>query len=164
MSTVLDALISRAPHSSFYRRCLSLALQQVVPFNSPHRLSLAEFSEGRAVVDIPFCWKNKNHLGTIHACVMAAAGEYAAGLAIISLVSPTKFRVIIRDLHVSYFLQGREPLTARCELGETTKRVQQFSVELAAESLEVNTLSEILDGSGQLCATVSVIWQLKVRA
>ncbi len=159
-TSLLDRLIVKAPHSRLALWCLSAAMRFVVPFNNPHRLSVIEFIPGKAVVRVPFCRSNKNHLGTTHACIMAAAGEYAAGLAIASLISPTHFRIIMRELHVNYLLQGRGPLTANCSIGETAQKLKG-APPTAEQPIDVQTNSELRDNLGQVCATVTVLWQVK---
>ena len=53
----------------------SRIMQELVPFNRAHRISVTEISPNGCEVSIPYRRRNLNHLGTMHACAIAAAGR-----------------------------------------------------------------------------------------
>ena len=58
-------------------------MNEVIPFNSPHGISVVELGPEKYKVYLPRKRKNKNHLGTMLACAIATAAEYVSGLNIV---------------------------------------------------------------------------------
>ena len=66
---------------------LSWLFRRVIPFNAPHGLRIAAVAtgpDGTAVaVVLPWRRRNRNHIGTVHACALATAAEFATGLGLV---------------------------------------------------------------------------------
>ena len=82
--------------------CFSRIMQEVIPFNRPHRISVLEVSAKGCKVFLPDRRRNRNHLGTMHACAIATAAEYVSGLNVVEACDMSKFRLIMSKIVVDY--------------------------------------------------------------
>ena len=75
------ALFHRALKSARSGRLtlFSRLMQEVVPFNRPHRIRVVDLSAEQCKVSLPWRRRNLNHVGTMHACALATAAEYYKG-------------------------------------------------------------------------------------
>lgn len=140
---------------------LDLMLHRLVPFNRPHGIRLAEVSEDRVSVVLPWRRANLNHLGGMHACAMATAAEYSSGLLLLRKIDPSELRLIMRSIAVDYSKQGRGASVASSEL--SGERFEKEVLAPISESglADVVLESKVVDRSGNELCTARVAWQLK---
>ena len=97
-------------------------MQEVIPFNRPHRLTIHSLGAFEAEVRLPFLRRNKNHLGTMHACAMATAAEYASGLCVLRVVGMEGHRLVMAEMNVQYTRRAEGTCIAKAGIGPAERR------------------------------------------
>ena len=135
-------------------------MQEVVPFNRPHRLKILQLSGGSCTVELPKRRRNLNHLGTMHACAMATAAEYASGLCLLSAFGMEDVRLIMSHMEVSYTRRAQTSCTAQAVCSaEDTEALRRL---LQKEGRAPLTLTSVVcDAEGQEVARAEIQWHLK---
>jgi hypothetical protein len=138
----------------------SRIMQEVIPFNRPHRISISEITSEGCVVHLPYRRRNLNHLGTMHACAMATAGEYVSGLNVIEAFDISKYRLIMSRLEVDYLRRPVGECNASSRWPEGVLTSIQSS--LSSEGVATFTMtSELVDSDSVHVATTTTHWQVK---
>jgi hypothetical protein len=138
----------------------SRIMQEVIPFNRPHRISISEITSEGCVVHLPYRRRNLNHLGTMHACAMATAGEYVSGLNVIEAFDISKYRLIMSRLEVDYLRRPVGECNASSRWPEGVLSSIQSS--LSSEGVATFTMtSELVDSDSVHVATTTTHWQVK---
>jgi acyl-coenzyme A thioesterase PaaI-like protein len=138
----------------------SRIMQEVIPFNRPHRISISEITSEGCVVHLPYRRRNLNHLGTMHACAMATAGEYVSGLNVIEAFDISKYRLIMSRLEVDYLRRPVGECNARSSGGDGV--LQSLTSDISEKGVAVFTLtSELRDSKSVHVATTTTHWQVK---
>jgi acyl-coenzyme A thioesterase PaaI-like protein len=106
-------LLQKAQHSALYRRLLNIALSRIIPFNAPHHPRIEKITDDGIEISLPYIRKNLNHLKGLHACALAALSEYACGLTLIKNFHAGEYRLIMKELQMTYHYQGREAAITR---------------------------------------------------
>ena len=139
---------------------LNQAFRFGIPFNIPHAFRINKLSQNESTVVLPKIKTNKNHLGTIHACAMATAGEFVAGVLLIKNFGATHVRVVLKDLVVEYHRQGTTRLEANASIDQN--KVVEIKDNLdGKDKLFVNMEANLTDTRGELVCTVKTKWQVK---
>ncbi len=160
MAFTLENIVTRAYTSKFYLRLLNYGLWFKIPFNKPHRLRIKSLTENSITVHIPYIRKNLNHLNGIHACALATASEYACGFLLISRLSSSKYRLIMRSMNVDYIKQGKEDLYVTFKIEEN--RFEEIKLKLSKEPQCLEILEvEVRDAKQNLISVARLEWQLK---
>tara|TARA_Y100001936_G_C16039423_1_gene650570 strand:+ start:672 stop:1190 length:519 start_codon:yes stop_codon:yes gene_type:complete len=131
-----------------------------IPFNSPHKIKMRSISNELVAMELPLIRANKNHLGTMHACAIATVGEFCAGVLLIKNLDPSKYRVVMTNLDVTYLKHGASDLGARCEQTATTLSQAREQLQNSA-STEITLETNIFNKTDEICAKVVTTWQLK---
>ncbi|MEY3010856.1 MAG: hypothetical protein RLZZ314_1498 [Bacteroidota bacterium] len=139
---------------------ISRLLQEVIPFNRPHRLRVETLSDQSCTIFLPFRRRNKNHLGTMHACAIATASEYAAGMCVLATLGVGGFRLIMSDLHVSYVRRGETDCQATATFPGDVKQGMMRSLDTEGKA-QFDMVSEVSDVKGQTVARAVVTWHVK---
>ncbi|MDA0728721.1 MAG: YiiD C-terminal domain-containing protein [Bacteroidetes bacterium] len=139
---------------------ISRLLQEVIPFNRPHRLRVVSLSDHSCTIALPFRRRNKNHLGTMHACAIATASEYAAGMCVLATLGVGGFRLIMSDLHVTYVRRGEMDCQATASFPEEVKQDMIRGLDLDGKA-QFDMVSEVSDAKGQPVARAVVTWHIK---
>lgn len=157
---LIDSIILN-PITPLKLKLLQKLFNRGIPFNLPHNFKFLLVTKYKTVLELPLIYKNKNHLGGIHACAIATLGEYPAGLLIIKNIGATKYRIILENLNVDYKKQGREDLLGIVEVNRDD--VIAFKERLESEGKGSVTLqTKILSKSDRSeVAIVTTKWQLK---
>ena len=138
----------------------SRIMQEIVPFNRAHRISVTEISPNGCVVSIPYRRRNLNHLGTMHACALAAAGEYVSGLNVIEGFDISKFRLILSRLEVDYIRRPTGGCTAKSSWPDDL--LDKLKTSLKSEGVATFTLTaKLIDSKFEHVATTTSHWQVK---
>ena len=156
----LQNLFKKAQHSRFHRWLLNRALLKTIPFNNPHGFVIDSLSDDSMTTRAPYRRNNMNHLKGLHACGLATIGELSAGLLLLSLFSPKKYRLILSKLEISYHYQAKMATLSHAKLAKE----QQASILQQLDQGEVIVLpmhSELYDTSDNHIASVITTWQIK---
>lgn len=164
MRAVLSKLLTGARTSGLYRRLLNLVLLWKIPFNGPHKPRVLRISDDAVEVLLPFRRSNRNHLGGLHACALATAGEMAAGLRLQTALDSGKFRLIMQAMAVEYVYQGRSDVIARCALSASEIDTRVLQPLASAESVTIEMESVVRNLEDRHICTVRTTWQVKVWA
>lgn len=156
----LESILLKAYKSTFWLRVLNIILSYVIPFNKPHRFKITELRENSISVRIPYIRKNLNHLKGIHACALATASEYACGFLLISRMSSTKYRLIMRSMHVDYIKQGKGDLKINFKIDESRLEELKNKLSNSTQCLEILEV-EVRDLKDNLISIAKLEWQLK---
>jgi acyl-coenzyme A thioesterase PaaI-like protein len=156
---LVDKLLSNSD-SKVGLLVLQKVLNSAIPFNIPHKFKFIELSDIRSQVSLPYIKYNKNHLGGIHACAIAALGEYTSGISVLKNFGFTKNRIILSDLHVNYIKQAKEAVTGEVTVDkDELKRVVD---ELKLEGVsEITLATNIINSNDEIVSVVQSTWQLK---
>lgn len=157
---VIDSIIQH-PVSPLKLKIIEKLFNRGIPFNLPHNFKFIVMTKYKVVVELPLIYKNKNHLGGIHACAIATLGEYPAGLLIIKNLGATKHRIILESLNVDYKKQGRENLLGEVDLSRDD--IIAFKEKLESEGVnQIEIQTRILSKSDKSeVAIVTTKWQIK---
>ena len=135
-------------------------MQEVIPFNRPHRLKVKSLSDERCEVVLPFRRRNLNHVGTMHACALATAAEYASGLCVLSAFGVGRVRLVMADMKMAYSRRGDSSCVAEAKLpSDVLAHVQK---KLKAEgrcAFELHSL--VRDAADEVVAEAQITWHLK---
>jgi acyl-coenzyme A thioesterase PaaI-like protein len=140
---------------------MNFILFKMIPFNKPHGIKVISVKHDSVSTFIPYKKKNFNHLKGIHACAICTAGEFAAGLLLISHLSFDKYRLIMSELNAVYHRQGRSALTATSRFPEGTSAESVKTVLENEDKTLVKMITELTDEEGEAVATITTTWQLK---
>lgn len=160
MST-LQKLAGKARHSVFYRWVLNRALDFTIPFNKPHHLKVLEMEPGYANVKLPFRKSNLNHVKSLHACALATLCEYTTGLALVGAISESEYRILLKNINISYHYQGKSDAAGSFRLAPdfiTDKIIKPLEL---TESVTHEFQIEVYDTHKNHICTGVVTWQIK---
>lgn len=141
-------------------KALEKALIHGIPFNIPHGFKLLKLDGHQAVMKLPFKRANKNHLGTAHACAIATLGEFPAGLLLIKNFSPEKYRVVMKELNVSYEKPGAGDLEGVASYESEALVAARKELDAHGHALVLGE-TDIFNSKGESIALVRTQWQLK---
>lgn len=138
----------------------SRIMQELVPFNRAHRISVTKISPNGCEVSIPYRRRNLNHLGTMHACAIAAAGEYVSGLNVIEAFDISEFRLILSRLEVDYI---RRPIgSCKAKSSWPDELLDKLKTSLNSEGVATFVLTaKLMDSKSEHVATTTSHWQVK---
>lgn len=152
--------LDKAEHSRSVLRLVNLFFWRLIPFNRPHGIRIHRIDRAGVQVELPYRKRNCNHLDGLHACALATAAEFAAGVALLQFVDTSEYRLIMKHIAIDYHSQGKKTAIAVAVLNE---QVLELVSKQLPDSGEVDiemqvTVVDVLDK--KLC-TATVNWQLK---
>jgi len=156
---VIDHLMQNP--SALNLMTLNKVLRLGIPFNAPHDFKIVHLDQKKSQVQIPMKRANYNHIGGIHACAMATAGEYAAGLSLISSFGISKYRLIMSDLSAKYVYQGKEELIAECDKSQIDIPMIKDQLNREGRYLQTLVTKIYTKAEKKEVATITMTWQLK---
>jgi acyl-coenzyme A thioesterase PaaI-like protein len=156
-----DKLIKSAEKSPFKLWMLNQALWFKIPFNKPHGLKITRVSERGFEIQVPYRRSNLNHLKGIHACALATASEYVAGLSLIRFLNPESYRLILESLRIQYFYQAKEPVKCEMSVSEEFIRREVLDPLEKQDAVFVELVSKIYDEQTNLICETTTRWQVK---
>ena len=140
---------------------MNFILFKMIPFNKPHGIKVLAVTDDSVTTFIPYTKKNFNHLRGIHACAICTAGEFAAGLLLISHLSFDQYRLIMSELKAEYHRQGRTALIARSRFPDGVSADSIKEILEKEDKTLVNMITELSDEDDETVATITTTWQLK---
>ncbi|MFM7079184.1 MAG: PaaI family thioesterase [Bacteroidota bacterium] len=154
-------IAAQSEHSRFYRFLLNLILSVAIPFNAPHGFRVYSIAKGAVGVKLPNKRVNRNHVNSIHACVLAALCEYVAGLAVMTLLEPSKYRMVLKSLNMEYHYRAKGEISCLYNIN-TEDFVQDVIFVLDTnDSVLYQTESKATDLEGNVICTGRALWQIK---
>jgi hypothetical protein len=155
----IDFLIKRSESKSGL-----LAIEKVfrigIPFNKPHGISFKKLTSYESLMLMKNKRINHNHLGGIHACAIATLGEFSAGILLCKNFEMSSFRVIMKEINVTYSSQGRKDILSSAEIDSVLVEDLKKRIVLDSQA-DVELISNITDITGKEIAIVKTTWQLK---
>jgi acyl-coenzyme A thioesterase PaaI-like protein len=157
----LSTLVNKARRSGFYLWLLNRVLQGLVPFNRPHKIRVTEIGEEELVMTAPYIRQNRNHIRGIHACLLATLCEYVSGLSLLLHFSPKDYRIILKNIHMTYHYQAKTAVTVKFRI--TAEEIQRSILgPLKTEEAVFREFSvEVYDAGGNHICTGLINWQIK---
>ena len=157
----LQQQIEKAAHSGFRLWLLNIALLRLVPFNKPHNLKITAVKKDGITVTARNINKNKNHIGGIHACVLATLCEYVSGLSLLSKLDPKQYRIILKHIHMTYHYQAKKPVSVT--FGLTQEEIAQSILQPLGteEKIFREFIVEAYDTDQNHICTGKINWQIK---
>lgn len=157
----LHSLVKKASHSSFYLWLLNVVLWRTVPFNRPHRLKITAINDNEVCMEAPYIRRNQNHIKGIHACLLATLCEYATGFSLLLQLSPKDYRIILKNIQMTYHYQAKGPVIARFSLDQKMIEEKILQPLTEADAVFHEFPIEIYDTKNQHICTGLINWQIK---
>lgn len=157
----LGALVQKAKHSKFYLWILNVVLLRTVPFNSPHRIKLISIGENSVSLYAPYIRNNKNHIKGIHACLLATLCEYASGLNLLLHLSPDKYRIILKNINMTYHYQAKKDVFVNFKIEKKELEEEILKPLKSQEALFREFAVEVYDADNNHICSGLINWQIK---
>lgn len=157
----LQQQVAKARRSSFQLWLLNVGLRRMVPFNKPHGLSITAFGDDSITVGAKNIGPNRNHIKGIHACLLATLCEYVSGLSLLLRLDPAAYRIILKNIHMTYHYQAKKDVTATFRLTATDFEQQVMKPLEMEEAIFREFPVEVYDKDGNHICTGLINWQIK---
>lgn len=139
---------------------MSRLMQEVIPFNRPHRLTVEFLSDDCCQVALPFRRRNRNHVGSMHACAMATAAEYASGLCVLSAFGVGEVRLVMANLQIQFSRRAHGNCVAKAQLpGHVLRDVRMKLKQQGRCAFDLRSV--VRDAQGEEVAEAQITWHLK---
>ena len=157
----LNGLIQKARHSKFYLWVLNFFLLRTVPFNNPHKLKIQSIAEDGITMFAANTKNNRNHIKGIHACLLATLCEYVTGLSLLSHLSPKEYRIILKNIGMTYHFQAKTDVFVKFNI--TKKEIEEnILLPLKTEEAIFKEFSvDVYDVNKNHICTGLINWQIK---
>jgi acyl-coenzyme A thioesterase PaaI-like protein len=156
----LNALVQKAQHSKFYLWVLNFMLLRTVPFNNPHKLKITSIAEDGITMFAANTKNNRNHIKGVHACLLAALCEYVTGLSLLVHLSPKKYRIILKNISMTYHFQAKTDVFVKFSISSEEKQNILRSLQ-KEEALFREFTVEVFDTNKNYICTGLINWQIK---
>lgn len=157
----LFTIANKAKHSSFYLWLLNRVLWRVIPFNRIHKVTIEALSDTQVSILLPYRTSNQNHLKGMHACALATLCEYACGIGLMTRLNPKQYRIILKNIRLSYHAQASSDVRAIFEI-DPARLEQEIILPLQQTGETVQTYNvNAFDVHGKQICTGEITWQLK---
>jgi len=157
----IQKIIDKAKHSTWQLWLLNVGLARVIPFNKPHHIKILSISDDTINTLLPYRRRNLNHIKGLHACGLATLSEFTTGLLLLSKVNPGRYRIILKNLTITYHYQGKMDAKASFTLTDEWLEKNVFKVLSTEDSTLVDCPVDIHDVKGNHISSAKVQWQLK---
>lgn len=154
-------LISKAEKSSFYLWLLNVLALRVVPYNKPHGFRITKVSSNSIEVHLPYKKVNLNHIKGIHACALATLSEYCTGSVLLSSIDPALYRIILKNIHMTYHYQAKTSVSAKFELDKVWIENNILNPLKTNEAVFSELKVEVYDNLNNHISTGLINWQIK---
>ncbi len=142
------------------RLFLDKILSFKIAFNRPHGIQIKELTNETCTTYLPYKKINTNHLGGMHACVLALVGEYSAGLMILRNTGLRDYRIILKHMQVTYEKQAKTNTQGIAKL--TDEQINLITNELPQSGeIELVIETQIYNHKKERVAVASTHWHLK---
>lgn len=152
--------LSKAEHNRGALLVVNFLFSRLIPFNRPHGIKIHRIERAGVAVVLPYRKRNCNHLGGLHACALATAAEFAAGVALLQFIDTSKYRLIMKHIAIEYHSQGTKTAIARAVLNDQAlDLVNQKLPDSGVVDIEMQV--NVADALDKKLCTATVTWQLK---
>lgn len=157
----LNTLVEKAKRSAFYLWLLNVVLLRTVPFNKPHHIKVLKIGGQEVTIGARNRRFNQNHIKGVHACLLATMCEYASGLSLLLHLSPKDYRIILKNIHMTYHYQAKSDVSVVFRL--STEQVQTAILEPLREQEAIfrEYTVEVYDAQQNHICTGLINWQIK---
>ena len=154
-------LLQDAERSPIRLWLLNRIAARAIPFNAPHGIRILKITPDGIRSSLPYRRRNLNHLKGLHACSLATLGEFTAGMSLLHALRSMDYRLIMKEIKVTYHRQGKSDARAECRLDETWLRQHVKEPLQSSDAVFVPIQVPVTDESGESLCTVEVHWQVK---
>jgi acyl-coenzyme A thioesterase PaaI-like protein len=156
----LNALVQKAQHSTFYLWVLNFILLRTVPFNNPHKLKIQSISDNEITIFAANTKNNQNHIKGVHACLLATLCEYVTGLSLLTHLSPKEYRIILKNIGITYHYQAKTNVFATFSISSEEKQAILLSLQ-NQEAIFKEFAVDVFDAEKNHICTGLINWQIK---
>ncbi|MFT4203924.1 MAG: DUF4442 domain-containing protein [Chitinophagaceae bacterium] len=151
----------KAKNSSFRRWILNRILWRMVPFNNPHKIKIVEINDAYILFEAPYRRSNRNHIKGIHACLLATLCEYTVGVNLMINLSPTEYRIIMKQITMVYHYQAKTAVRTKWGISREMLENEILQPLKREGVLFKDFVVEVYDLNDNHICTGTVQWQLK---
>ena len=156
-----NTLVLKAQHSKFYLWLLNFVLLRKVPFNRPHNIRIQQINNNEITVLAVNSRNNFNHIKGIHACLLATMCEYVSGLSLLIHLSPKEYRIILKNIHMTYHYQAKSAVSVKFALS-ADEVSQNILIPLKDREAVYNEFTvNVFDKNDNHICTGLINWQIK---
>lgn len=157
----LQQQVLKAKDSKLHLWLLNFVLLRTVPFNKPHGLKVVAIEDDELIIEAKYSKPNQNHIKGIHACLLATLCEYVSGLSLLLKLDPKDYRIILKNINMTYHYQARKNVQARFRLAPDFFE-QEIRIPLQqADAIFREFTIEIYDQEENHICTGLINWQIK---
>jgi acyl-coenzyme A thioesterase PaaI-like protein len=157
----LQQQVLKAKHSKFHLWLLNMGLLRTVPFNKPHKLKIAHIGDEELIIEARNIRSNQNHIKGIHACLLATLCEYVSGLSLLLKLDPKDYRIILKNIQMTYHYQAKQNVQAKFSLTDTYFTNEILKPLQDAEAIFKEFTIDIYDDQQNHICTGLINWQIK---
>jgi len=157
----LNSLVKKAQYSRFYLWLLNVVLLRTVPFNRPHNIRITGIGENELSMSAGNIKQNRNHINGIHACLLATLCEYVSGLGLLLHFSPEEYRIILKNIHMTYHYQAKTAVSVRFKISKEEIEREILNPLKSVEALFKEFAVEVYDSESHHICTGLINWQIK---
>jgi len=157
----LQQQVAKARHSAFQLWLLNMGLLRTVPFNKPHGLKVTRIGDDSLTITARNVRSNRNHIKGIHACLLATLCEYVSGLSLLLKLDPAAYRIILKNIHMTYHYQAKKDVSVTFSLPESDFARDVLQPLKQAEAIFKEFPVEVYDMEGNHICTGLINWQIK---
>ncbi|MGP8217042.1 MAG: DUF4442 domain-containing protein [Bacteroidia bacterium] len=157
----LSSLLQKAKTSSFYLWLLNVILLRTVPFNKPHRLKITSLANDEITITALNRRYNHNHIKGIHACLLATLCEYVSGLCLTLHLPANEYRIILKNIHMTYHYQAKMDVSVKFKLGTQEAERTILTPLKTEEAIFREYAVEVYDAANNHICTGLINWQIK---
>jgi acyl-coenzyme A thioesterase PaaI-like protein len=156
----LNVFVQKAKHSKFYLWVLNFVLLRMVPFNNPHKLKIQTIADDGITMFAANTKNNRNHIKGIHACLLATLCEYVTGLSLLTHLSPKEYRIILKNIHMTYHFQAKTDVVVKFNISSEEKQNILLSLQKEEAIFKEYTVDVYDINKNHIC-TGLINWQIK---
>ena len=157
----LNILVNKAKHSGFYLWLLNVLLLRIVQFNKPHSIKVVKIDDNEITLTAKNHKSNRNHIKGIHACLLATLCEYISGLSLLLHFSPKDYRIILKNIHMTYHYQAKTAVFAKFKISKEQIENEILSPLKSQEAIFKEFAVEVYDNENNHICTGLINWQIK---
>ncbi len=157
----LTSLLIKAKTSQFYLWILNVALLRIVPFNKPHNLKVTHVADDEITITAYNIRNNRNHINGMHACLLATLCEYASGLSLLSHLNANDYRIILKNINMTYHYQAKTDVHVVFKLSKHDVETKFIIPLKNTDALFYEFNVEVYDTQKNHICTGLINWQIK---
>lgn len=136
-------------------------LLKTVPFNKPHGLRVLKIGDEEITIAAENKRYNQNHIKGIHACLLATLCEYSAGLSLLIHLSPAEYRIILKNINMTYHYQAKKDVHVNFKLSKQEVETN-FKIPLQTQEAIFHQFTvDVHDVDKNHICTGLITWQIK---